>query len=82
MLILLVISQNQGFAYINSVWPTYYLCLSMLYTHLYKSDFLLFVFLIYKDTGIYSALQKMTVKEFKEFLLENYYRRTGFTKYQ
>ena len=29
---------------------------------------------------ILSDIKKMTVKELKDFIFENYYRRTGFTK--
>ena len=32
------------------------------------------------NPNILSAIKKMTIKEFKDFLFENFYRQIGFTK--
>ena len=70
-------SYKIGISYLLS--PFSYAC----FFQLYQAIFLLFLFfeyiIMYKLT-ILSALKQMTIKELKDIIYENYYRRIGFPK--
>ena len=55
----------------------------MLFIHLFKTDFFCFFNffnIIMYVLNITSALKKMTVNELRDFVLENHYKRIGFSE--
>ena len=54
----------------------------MLFCHLYKIFFLLFVFFICNNVypKCCQSYKKMTANKIRDFIIENYYKQIGFSK--